>query len=110
MKSTARLATLQLVLLGACVMHSSTSSILGVATIGARSRTMNVVRLGRELVECGHSFTMLISEHDVIGAQTVNARTFPGLNTVSFKGPEGVGTEAWASSFTRDPQKVQRHV
>jgi len=102
------LLQLYLVLLAFCARWCSASSVLGVATIGARSHTMNVVRIGRELVERGHNFSMLISESDNIGAETLDARAFPGLKIITFRGPPGIGTEEWASGFTRDPQKVAR--
>ncbi len=95
-------------LLTTCVMLCDASKILGVATIGARSHTMNLVRIGRELAERGHTFSMLISQFDTIGAETLDARTFPGLHVITFDGPPGIGTEAWASNFSRDPQKVDR--
>ena len=89
-------------------MLCNASKILGVATIGARSHTMNLVRIGRELAERGHTFSMLISQFDSIGAETLDARTFSGLHVITFHGPPGIGTEAWASNFSRDPQKVDR--
>ena len=69
---------------------------------------MNLVRIGRELAERGHTFSMLISQFDSIGAETLDARTFSGLHVITFDGPPGIGTEAWASNFSRDPQKVDR--
>ena len=93
-------------LLTTCVMLGDASKILGVATIGARSHTMNLVRIGRELAERGHMLTMLISQFDTIGAETLDARTFSGLRVITFDGPPGIGTEAWASNFSRDPQTV----
>ena len=93
-------------LLTTCAMLCDASKILGVATIGARSHTMNLVRIGHELAERGHNVTMLISQFDTIGAETLDARTFSGLHVIMFDGPPGIGTEAWASNFSRDPQKV----
>ncbi len=42
------------VVLTTCVMLGDACTVLGAATIGARSLTMNLVRIGRELAECSH--------------------------------------------------------
>ena len=67
---------------------------MGVATIGARSYIMNVVRNGLELAERGHSFSMLISklESDLVGADAIS---FPGLDVNVFAGHLDIGIEAW---------------
>ena len=89
-------------------MLCDASKILGVAAIGVRSHTMDLVRIGRELAKHGQIFSMLISQFDTIGAETLDARTFSGLHVITLDGPPGIGTEAWASNFSRNPQQVDR--
>lgn len=74
-----------LFLLLVCLTCIEASSILGCATVGARSHHMNVLRIGRELVGRGHNFTMLVSSTDAISLDTVGSRGFPGLHVVQFK-------------------------
>lgn len=98
-----------LFLLLVCLTCIEASSILGCATVGARSHHMNVLRIGRELVGRGHNFTMLVSSTDAISLDTVGSRGFPGLHVVQFKGPQtelAPGTGRWAASLTRDPKEV----
>ena len=59
---------------------------------------MNILRNGRELAERVHSFSMLISKlkSDLVGAETLDARSFSGLDVNICTGPLGIGTEAWA--------------
>ena len=93
---------------------SCSSSILGLAPIGARSHLMNVLRVGQELVERGHSFALVHSTSDVINEETIMTRSFPGLQVYRFNGPPDIGTREWAADSSRDPQEVgeqylQRH-
>ena len=92
-----------------CSTCIQAKSILGCATVGARSHHMNVLKIGKELTDRDHDFTMLVSSTDSISLDTVGARGFPGLRVVQFKGPQAdlaPGTELWAASLTRDPKKV----
>ena len=47
---------------------------------------MNVLGIGKELVDRGHDFAMLVSSTDSISLDTIAARGFPGLRVVQFKG------------------------
>lgn len=81
-------------------------SILGFAVMAGVSHQLNVLKIGHELADRGHEFSMLLSSQDAIGIDTITKHAFPGLKMVTFSGPAGVGTEEWASSLSRDPQTV----
>ena len=82
-------------------------SILGFAVMAGVSHQLNVLKIGHELANRGHNFSILLSSTDAIGISTVTTNAFPGLGILTFEGPIGVGTEEWASGLSRDPQKVQ---
>ena len=63
-------------------------------------------RVGHELVNRGHNFTVLISSSDDISQQTFNSRNTPGMQVLTFQGTAGVGTLEWASNLSRDPVQV----
>ena len=73
---------------------------------GGRSHHMNIVRIGQELAERGHNFSMLVSDKDDIGTETLSSKGFPGLQVHTFRGPLHIGTEKWASELSRDPRLV----
>lgn len=84
------------------------SNILGFAMAGGRSHHMNIVRIGQELAERGHNFSMLVSDKDDIGTETLSSKGFLGLQVHTFRGPLHIGTEKWASELSRDPRLVSR--
>ena len=90
-----------------CWRGTIADSVLGFAVMAGLSHQLNILRIGQELAARGHNFSMLLSSTDSIGVDAVNKRSFPGLQLVSFDGPQGVGTEEWASGLSRDPQEVQ---
>lgn len=67
-------------------------------------------RVGQELVDRGHTFSVLISSADKISQQTFETRKVPGMQALTFRGNEGVGTSEWAANLSRDPFKVRRQV
>ncbi|KAL0043684.1 hypothetical protein WJX82_007403 [Trebouxia sp. C0006] len=73
--------------------------------MAALSHQLNILRIGQELAARGHNFSMLISSTDAISIDALKNRSFPGFQVVTFDGPQGVGTEDWASSLSRDPQE-----
>ena len=68
--------------------------------------TKVLVRVGKELARRGHNFTVLVSDQDSISRRVLKTRGFPGLEVVTFAGPPGVGSDAWAAEMSRDPQEV----
>lgn len=89
-----------------CWRGAIADSVLGFAVMAGLSHQLNILRIGQELAARGHNFSMLLSSTDAIGIDALNKRSFPGLQLVSFDGPQGVGTEEWASGLSRDPQEV----
>lgn len=102
-----------LLLLQRVTVCTEAHSILGCAVVGARSHHMNVLKIGEQLVNQGHNFTMLVSSSDTISLDTVGARGFPGLNVIQFEGPVGEdapGTEPWAANFSRDLKEARPYI
>ena len=82
------------------------ASILGFALVGGQGHQLPMLRAGQELASRGHSFTMLISEHDEITRDLLTSKAFPGLNLLTFQGPADVGTRQWFSSIPRDSRQA----
>ena len=102
-----RLLLLSLVCSAAVFSMAKASNILGFAMAGGRSHHMNIVRIGQELAERGHNFSMLVSDKDDIGTETLSSKGFLGLQVLTFRGPPHIGTEHWASNLSRDPRLVR---
>ena len=82
---------------------ATAASILSISSPGARSHQMNLLRIGRELSERGHTFTVLVSRVDTILQDILRSRSFPNLKIIEYRGPRGVGTEAWGLNLSRSP-------
>lgn len=96
------------ILLCSLVPNGCADSILGVTVMAGLSHQLNILRIGQELAVRGHNFSVLLSSTDAISIDALKKRSFPGLDVVTFEGPVHVGTEAWASSLSRDSQEVPR--
>ena len=97
------LALLIVALLIELTRSATAASIISISLPGARSHQMNVLRIGRELSERGHEFTVLVSRVDTILQDLLRSRSFPALRVIEYDGPPGVGTEAWGLNLSRDP-------
>lgn len=82
------------------------ASILGFALVGGQGHQLPMLRVGQELASRGHSFSMLISEHDEITKELLTSKAFPGLELLMFKGPADIGTRQWFTSIPRDPKQA----
>jgi len=105
-KSFSRPSCCVAILLCSLVPTVCAESILGFAVMAGLSHQLNILRIGQELAVRGHNFSMLLSSTDTISIDAIKKGSFPGLDVVTFGGPVHVGTEAWASSLSRDPQEV----
>lgn len=85
---------------------ATTSNILGLGTIGARSHQFAVLRVGQELQARGHNFTMLFSSGERLDHDGLGGRAFDGLTVVHFNGPEYIGTTEWFANQPRDVMQV----
>ncbi len=74
---------------------------------GATSHHATFAKLGLELVERGHDFTLLLSSGDTLGQDRLARPPFNELRQVKFAGPEGTGTSDSLSDLDRNPAKVQ---
>ena len=59
-----------------------------------------LIRAGKELARCGHTFTVLLSDQDTVSRAGVNTKV------ITFPGPAGFGSKDWAADLSRDPQVV----
>ena len=66
-------------------------------------------RVGQELSKRGHTFSVLVSDQDIISRRVLQSRAFPGMQVTLFAGPPGVGSDEWAANMSRDPQVVLSH-
>ena len=81
-------------------------NILGFSVPGARSHQFPVLRVGQELAERGHNFTLLVSSEEALDKQRLGKRAFDGLHMATFQGPEGIGTQEWFVNQPRDVAEV----
>jgi hypothetical protein len=107
-KSFSRPSCCVAIILCSLMPNVCADSILGFAVMAGLSHQLNILRIGQELAVRGHNFSMLLSSTDAISIDALRKKSFPGLDVVTFEGPVHVGTEAWASSLSRDPQEVPR--
>jgi len=77
------------------------SFILGFVMVGTSSHQMLRLKIGRELISRGHTFSLLVNAYDALSLQVVSG--VPGIQTLRFQGPLYAGTEEWAAS----PQEVR---
>lgn len=97
------LVILTVALLVVLTRTATAASILSISSPGARSHQMNLLRIGRELSERGHTFTVLVSRVDTILQDLLRSRSFSNLKIIEYRGPRGVGTEAWGLNLSRSP-------
>ncbi len=89
---------------------AAASSILGFAMVGTASHQLNMLTLGRELVNRGQEFSLLLSSAETLSREIIKAKSFPGLQVLEFDGPPGIGTKEWAATLPLDPKEVAHHV
>lgn len=77
------------------------SFILGFVMVGTSSHQMLRLKIGRELISRGHTFSLLVNAYDALSLQVVSR--VPGIQVLRFQGPLYAGTEEWAAS----PQEVR---
>ena len=82
------------------------ASILGFAIVGGTSHQASLARIGLELVDRGHNFTLLLSSEDVLSHTRLAYGPFRSLTVLNFSGPAGVGTQEWRARMPRDPTKA----
>lgn len=69
--------------------QTSASSVLGVGRVGGRSHHLILLRIGQELIDRGHTFTLLISvhDHDKLPPSMLDTEQAKGVKFVTFTGP-----------------------
>lgn len=82
------------------------SSILGFGLVGGRSHQLTILRIGRELIDRGHSFTLLTSVHEKLSPSMLDRVGARNVRIMTFDGPPGLGTEGWLRNLSRDPSQV----
>lgn len=68
---------------------TSASSVLGFGRVGGRSHHLVLLRIGQELIDRGHTFTLLISVHDheKLFPSMLDRAEVKAVNIVTFAGP-----------------------
>lgn len=100
-------ATLRVTLLVTShLIASEAASILGFAIVGGTSHQASLARIGLELIQRGHKFTLLLSSEDELSHSRLAYDPFSLLNVLNFSGPAGVGTMEWRARLPRDPAKA----
>lgn len=100
-----RLVLVSLILFGSFVTSRS-ASILGFSIVGGTSHQAAIARIGLELVERGHNFSLLLSSEDELSHSRLAHNPFGALNVLNFSGPPGIGTQEWRAQIPRDPTKA----
>lgn len=69
--------------------QTSASSVLGFGRVGGRSHHRVILRIGLELIDRGHTFTLLISErdHEKLFPSMLDRAETRAVNIVTFAGP-----------------------
>lgn len=80
------------------------SSILGFSMVGTSSHQMLLLKIGQELVNRGHTFSLLVTTYDTMSLQVVSGVS--NIQVLMFQGPLYAGTEEWAARLPQDPQEV----
>lgn len=80
------------------------SPMLGFAMVSTSLHQMLLLKVGRELIRCGHTFSLLVSAHDALSLQVVSGVS--DLQMLTFQGPLYAGQEERAASLPQDPQEV----
>ena len=65
---------------------------------------MLLLKVGRELIRCGHTFSLPVGAHDALSLQVVSGVS--DLQMLTFPGPLYAGHEERAASLPQDPQEV----
>ena len=80
---------IQLLLITLSLQQTSASSILGFGRVGGRSHHLVILRIGQELIDRGHTFTLLISEqdHEKLFPSLLDGAETKAVNIVTFAGP-----------------------
>ena len=97
---------LYLAILVSTAYRIQAKSILGMAYVGGVSHQTAVARVGLELQARGHSFTMLVSQHDAISRAKLDKGPFNSIRKVHFKGASHIGTQDWLRSLARGSLQV----
>lgn len=84
------------------------SSILGFGLIGGRSYQLTILRIGREMSDRGHNFTLLTSVHEKLSPSMLDRAGAKDVHMVTFDGPADLGTEEWLNQLHRDRSQVLR--
>ena len=92
---------------GCCFRASIAKSVLGVAVTGGTSHHATFAKIGVELSERGHDFTLLLSSGDTLAQARLAYPPFSDLKQIRYSGPEYIGTNEWLSDLDRDPAKAR---
>jgi len=65
---------------------------------------MLLLKIGQELINRGHTFSLLVSAYDAMSLQVVSGVSH--IQVLTFQGPLYAGTEEWAARLPQDPQEV----
>lgn len=81
--------TVLMITLALLVPQTSASSVLGFGRVGGRSHHLVLLRIGQELIDRGHTFTLLISvhDHDKLPPSMLDREEAKGVKVVTFAGP-----------------------
>ncbi len=73
--------------------------------VGTSSHQMLLLKVRQELVDRGHTFSLLVSAYDTMSLQVVSGVS--NIQVLTFQGPLYAGTEEWTA---RLPQDLKRCV
>ena len=105
--SSMMLALLSALLLISRLVGSRAASILGFSLVGSTSHQAPLGRIGLELTQRGHKFTVLLSSQDELSHSRLAYDPFGGLNVLNFSGPARNGTQQWRAGIPRATGKAR---